>query len=297
MTDVPALPDRFARLLPPGTTRHVEHLGDVDMHLLRRGSGRPILLVHGNPTWSFLWRKVMAELGDASGEVIAPDLIGLGLSSRVAADAHTLDAHIRWLGALIDRLDLRDVVLCVQDWGGPIGVGAFLDRPERLGALVVLNTVIGPPRDGFKPTRFHRFAQSWLSWPAFRLLGFPQRGGLHSVQGDRDSIRGLVAQAYHWPLRTPWRNQAPLALARMVPNGFDHPSVPTLRRIAAFVEAWQGPTEIVWGDRDPILGRVRGHVERTLPHARVTRTDAGHFLQEEVPGAIADAIRRVADVR
>ena len=87
---------------------------------------------------------------------------------------------------------------------------------------------------------------------------------------------------------------APLALARMVPNGPEHPSIPALSRCQNLVETFDGPTAIVWGDRDPVLGRVRRHVQRLLPDARVTVTNAGHFLQEEVPGEIAAAIRDVA---
>ena len=86
---------------------------------------------------------------------------------------------------------------------------------------------------------------------------------------------------------------APLALARMVPDSMRHPSVEPLVRVRLLVESFEGPAEIVWGDQDPILGRLRRRTERMLPHARVTATDAGHFLQEEVPEQIADAIRRV----
>jgi haloalkane dehalogenase len=266
------------------------------MHALVRGDRGPtVLMVHGNPTWSFLWRKVIAALDD-DVRIVAPDLVGLGLSDRVAADRHTLIAHGRWLGALIDALDLRDVVLVVQDWGGPVGLLPFVDRPDRLAGLVVGNTVIGPPKTGFRPTFFHRFAR----WPvvsdlAFRGVGFPQNA-LHTAQGDRASIRGDVAFAYRWPLPL-GRRAAPLALARMVPDEPTHASIAPLERIGAFVERYRGPAAIVWGERDPILGRVLGHVARTLPGASVRRTQAGHFLQEEVPHDLADAIREVIAAR
>jgi haloalkane dehalogenase len=160
--------------------------------------------------------------------------------------------------------------------------------------LVILNTVLGPPRPDFKPAAFHKFARRPIvSDVAFRLLGYPQRA-LDRAQGDRASIQGDVAFAYTWPLRAPWLNQAPLALARMVPDSHDHESVPQLQMIADFVSTWSGPSAIVWGDKDPVLGRVRTHIERSIPHARVTRTSAGHFLQEEVPTEIAAAIEDVA---
>ena len=151
-----------------------------------------------------------------------------------------------------------------------------------------------PPRRGFKPTTFHRLARlPIVSELLFRGLGFPQRFSLGQVQGDPSSIRGLVARAYREPLRGLAHNAAPLALARMVPDGDAHPSVAPLRRGEELVTSFRGPSALVWGERDPILGRVLHHLERLLPEATVTRTSAGHFLQEEVPEAIAGAIRDV----
>ena len=160
--------------------------------------------------------------------------------------------------------------------------------------MVVLNTVVSPPRKGFKATAFHRFARMPVASDlAFRVLGFPQ-GALWAAQGDRSSIRGDVSRAYRFPLRGVRNNAAPLALARMVPDSFDHPSIEPLRRCQEFIETFDGPTSIVWGDKDPVLGTVRGWVEKLMPHAHVTRTSAGHFLQEEVPDEIAAAVLRVA---
>ena len=124
---------------------------------------------------------------------------------------------------------------------------------------------------------------------AFRALGFPQVA-LHRAQGDPQSISGEVARAYRWPLRRFSDRMAPLALARMVPDSLVHPSIPALERCQDLVQRFRGPTAIVWGDRDPVLGRVRRHVEKLLPEAAVTVTEAGHFLQEEVPDEIARAV-------
>lgn len=296
MTDnAPTLPTWLARMLPATLRRRRVSIGPMSMHICEQGQGRPVLLLHGNPTWSFLYRKVFAELAGEPLRLIAPDLIGLGLSDKPREGSrHTLEGHARWLGTLVDTLDLRDVILVVQDWGGPIGLRAFAERPERLAGMVILNTVVGPPRPGFRPTAFHRFARAPLvSDVAFRLLGFPQ-SGLHRVQGDPSSIRGDVARAYRWPLRRFVDRAAPLALARMVPDTLEHPSVPGLVRCDALLRSFEGPLGIVWGDRDPILGSVVRHLERTLPHAEVVRTPAGHFLQEEVPETIAAAITRIA---
>ena len=288
----PPLPDWLERLLP--FDRALVDVGGIRMHVLSRGQGTPVVMIHGNPTWSFLWRKVAAALGEGY-RVVMPDLVGLGLSDKPRDPAaHTLEAHGRWMRALWDALGLDRFVLVVQDWGGPIGLRALAERPDRARGLVLGNTVVGPPRPGFRPSAFHRLARVPLLADAlFRLGGFPQNL-LALAQGDRGSIRGEVARAYRWPLRHLGDRVAPLALARMVPDSFAHPSIEPLERCQGAATAFSGPIAIVWGDRDPVLGRVRSHLERLLPRASVRRTEAGHFLQEEVPEALATAIREVA---
>ncbi len=292
----PALPDWLAGMMPAGARRSlVEVEGGLRVCVTEVGDGKPVLLLHGNPTWSFLWRKVAVALSGAPLRLVMPDLVGLGFSDKPRDPArHTLESHARWIGGVLDRVVPGPMIAVVQDWGGAIAMRALADRPERLAGLVVLNTALSPPRAGFRPTAFHRFAQApVVSQLAFRLLGFPQNA-MFAAQGDRSSVRGEVARAYRYPLRRLRDRTAPLVLARMVPDSLEHPSIEPLRRVQAFVESFDGPAAIVWGDRDPVLGRVRTWIEKLLPQAEVTRTQAGHFLQEEVPHPIADAIRRVA---
>lgn len=289
----PPLPDWLESELP--MIRYRVEVGAWRMHVMERGDGPTVLLMHGNPTWGFLYRKVVAELGDEF-RIIVPDLIGLGLSDKPHhACQHTLENHIGWLCRLIEEMDLQDVIVVGQDWGGPIGFGAAAEHADRIAGLVVLNTVISPPRPGFKATTFHRFAQTpVLSDLVFRVAQFPQvRLGV--AQGDPQSMAGKVGRAYRFPLCRFRDRKAPLALARMVPDTMQHHSLPALERVYQFVSAFEGPSAIVWGKKDPVLGSVLGHVRRTLPNAPVTETGAGHFLQEEVPAEIASAIRDVAD--
>lgn len=290
--DAPALPAWLDAMLPFERVR--VDTGAWRMHVMQRGQGLPVLMVHGNPTWGFLWRNVAQGL-DTQFRVVLPDLVGLGFSDKPRTRCqHTLPNHAHWLATLIDRIELDRYILVVQDWGGPIGALAAAQRPGRVAGLVVCNTVLGPPRPGFRPTSFHRFAQTpVVSDLAFRLAGFPQVA-LGRAQGDPSSIAGDVARAYRWPLQNLRDNKAPLALARMVPDSHDHPSIAPLTEVQRFVASLDVPTAIVWGDRDPVLGRAFGRVQAALPGARVWRTSAGHFLQEEVPEVIADAIRWVA---
>ena len=289
----PMLPHWLDAMLP--LSRYCVDVAGRRMHVMEQGRGRPVLLLHGNPTWGFLYRRVAHMLRGEDLRLIIPDLIGLGLSDKPADVAlHTLDNHQRWMARLLRTLGLSDVVMVVQDWGGAIGVGALSHVPDMRAGLVVLNTVLTPPKQGFRPTAFHRFSQlPVLSDVAFRGLGFPQ-AFLAAAQGDKRSIRGPVARAYRWPLRRIIDRAAPLAMARMVPDSFAHPSIAALERCQQVVEGFSGPAAIVWGDRDPVLGSVRSWMQKLFPNAPVTRTSAGHFLQEEVPREIAAAIVDVA---
>lgn len=300
----PLLPPFLEPLLPFERRAYVLERGQdagKTMHLLDHGprDGRMVLLLHGNPTWSFLWRKVMERL--PARRCIAPDLLGFGLSTKLARSRdHSVERHADALEELALALDLRGAVVVAQDWGGPLAaaLGARLARrdPARVAGLVLANTaVLVPARP--RGTWFHRFARvPVVSQIAFRLLGFPQNR-LAGVQGDRSSIQGVVARAYRWPLAGVLDRAGPLGLARMVPDGLDHPSLPGLRDGEAWVRSFQGPMALVWGEKDPILGRALEKHAQAFPQAPVTRTQAGHFLQEEVPellaAAVEDVIRRI----
>jgi pimeloyl-ACP methyl ester carboxylesterase len=297
----PPLPGWLEAMFPRGMRRRMIDVGDgLHIHVAEWGpeSARPVFMVHGNPSWGLLYRKVVADLLATPGvplRLVVPDLVGLGCSDKPRLAAiHTLENHGRWLGAVIDALDLRDMVWVGQDWGGPIGLHALSTRLDRVTGMVILNTVPGPPREGFRATAFHRFARiPVVAEVVFRGLGFPQNT-MAIAQGDKTSIVGRAALGYWWPLRHLRDRVAPLALARMVPDSMHHASIAPLRTCQETVTSFRGPVAIVWGDRDPVLGSVIGHLRRLLPHATVTRTRGGHFLQEEVPGPIADAVRDVA---
>ncbi|SDJ54924.1 alpha/beta fold hydrolase [Microbulbifer yueqingensis] len=292
LTHAPPLPPWLEQELP--WRRRMFTGGDYPMHFIDEGSGPPVLMQHGNPTWCYLWRKVIGELVSQPVRVIAPDLIGLGLSGKPRnAAIHTPAFHGEQLSKLIRALDLEEITVVGQDWGGPItGLAAALN-PERVRAAVFANTSLRVPEKAPRVTPFHRFANiPVLSDLAFRLLNFPLPV-MRKVQGDPASLGKAEMRAYRYPLRRFRDRTAPLALARMVPTHLDHPSIPHLTRANRWAREFGGPVELVWGCRDPILGRALGSNRELFPRARVTETEAGHFLQEEVPEALAAAILRV----
>ncbi len=295
----PKLPPFLAEELPQERRAYKLESGPdrgKTLHFIDHGNpeGIPVILQHGNPTWCFLWRKVIARLDPERFRCLAPDLLGFGLSSTLPrVSDHTLERHLQAMREWAESLKLtREAILVGQDWGGPLAIGAGMALPKVNGIVLGNTSVLVPKRP--LGTSFHKFARTpAVSDLVFRLGGFPQNI-LGRVQGDPVSISGNVARAYRWPLRL-GRRAGPLALARMVPSSPDHPSVAPLREIEAWARAFDGPIALVWGERDPILGRaLEKHVE-AFPQASVSRTQAGHFLQEEVPDEIVLAIEKVAD--
>lgn len=280
--------ERKAYKLESGT-----HRGKI-IHFIDHGNpdGLPVILQHGNPTWCFLWRKVITQLDPERFRCLAPDLLGFGLSGTLSrVSEHTLESHLQAMREWAESLELTQGAIVVgQDWGGPLAVGMGMALPEVSGFVLGNTSVLVPRRP--LGTAFHKFARTpVVSDIVFRLAGFPQNI-LGRVQGDPESISGNVARAYRWPLRL-GRRAGPLGLARMVPSSPVHASVQPLREIEAWTRAFDGPMALVWGERDPILGQVLERHVRAFPEASVTRTQAGHFLQEEVPDKIARAIEDV----
>jgi haloalkane dehalogenase len=285
----PPLPPWLEEELP--FTRRVFADGDHTIHFIDEGEGSPVLLLHGNPTWSYLWRKVIRALVRGNVRIIAPDLVGLGLSSKPRDPrVHTLDFHANRISALAEALDLRDITIAAQDWGGPIIAVMAARKRERIRGAVFSNTAIRVSRRQPRKTPFHRLSHAPLvSDLLFRVFNFPVPF-LQMSQGDRTTIGRKERRAYRWPLRRIQDRTAPLALARLVGQSPDSPVMRTLREADDWARSFEGPVRLVWGTRDPILGRALKGTRELFPDAEVVETDAGHYLQEEVPGELAAAI-------
>lgn len=291
------LPDYAARQVPADTRSYfVEVEPGIKIHVLEVGQGFPVFLQHGNPTSGFLYRKVAAQLPTDRLRLIMPTLAGLGFSSKVPASQHTLDNHMGWIHSVLEQLDVHELVYVGQDWGGPTGMGALALSPGLLKGAVLLNTGFNAPTEERDLSSIH----ATLKTPVLGELIVETFGqmfeGLPGLQGDPASISDDVIRLYRQPVRDGGNAKAPLAMIRMVPDGPDHPSAERMRFIGRYVAGLDIPAEIVWGMQDPILGPGLDAMKANFPEAPVTETDAGHFLQEEVPDEIAAAILRVVDL-
>jgi len=259
---------------------------------MEKGQGKPIVMVHGNPMWGYLYKKVLDGLDDSSKYII-PDLIGFGFSEKITLHEHSLEAHSKWMAKFFSTIEEEKIGLVVHDWGGMIGIAGAMKAGKKIDGLVVMNTAITAPKDGFKPTWFHSLSQvPLISSFLFRGLNFPLSflNRFASVPGSFDSE---TMKAYKYPLRKFKNNCGPLALARMVPNSMQHPSVPLEKEIEAYLQSYTGPAQIVWGMNDPVMWKLRRRTSRLLPQAKVVKTQAGHFVQEETPAEVITAIKEV----
>ena len=291
------LPDYATAVVSVGYKSYfIEVEPGIKIHVLEVGQGYPVYLQHGNPTTGLLYRKVAALLPLDRVRVIMPTMVGLGYSTKIPASEHTLDNHMRWMNRVLTTLDLTEAVYAGQDWGGPVGMGALSLSPGVLKGAVVMNTGFRAPRAPMDLSRTHALVKTplvgELMVEAMSAVFFTL---LAQVQSDPATMPPDVMDLYRRPLLDSGNSKATLALMRMVADGPDHASSPALRNIERYVEGLDVPIELVWGMKDPILGRGLPFMQKMFPTAPVVETEAGHFLQEEVPEIIAAALLRIVD--
>jgi haloalkane dehalogenase len=279
--------ERFVDLpLYPYEPHYVEFQG-LRLHHLDEGSGEPVLLFHGEPDWSFLYRRMIPALS-RSFRVIAPDYLGFGRSDKpVRIEDYTYDLHVESIKALIESLDLRDIRIVVQDWGGPIGLRVAAEMKDRLAGLVVLNTGLfseqGWPTAGF--LQWRSFAERvGLDLPVGTIM---QRSTQRDL--DEDTLRGYEAP---WPVRESKAGVAAFPL--IVPISTDDPNAAVMRKVAEDLRSWQIPALVCWSDQDPVFPLEAGRrMAQLLPGARGdvwVVEGAGHMLQEDRGEDIAERI-------
>jgi haloalkane dehalogenase len=251
------------------------------------GEGPPVVLLHGQPTWSYLFRDVIARLVACGFRAIAPDLPGFGRSDKpVDPGWYSFARHVASLRALLETLDLRDVTLVMHDWGGPMGVRlATVEAPERIARLVALDTSIVPGRElGEEWQWFRGLVASREVFPVGRLVRM----------GCAERPAKAVVAAYDAPFPDERFKAGVRAFPALVPVPGETVTRPQMDEAVAALRGDARPALLLWGEADPIFPVVRHgpELEEILPQAGPVRVfpGTGHFLPEERGAEIADAV-------
>lgn len=264
--------------------------GTLRMGYVQTGhaDGPVVLLLHGEPSWSFLYRTMLPVLGDAGYRAIAPDMVGFGRSDKPTRVAdHSYARHVEWMRSFaFDALDLDDVTLVGQDWGGLIGLRLVAEHPDRFGAVVAANTGL-PTGDQEMPAPWWAFHDAVARAETLDI-------GRFVASGCRRELPGSVRAGYDAPFPDESYKAGPRAMPGLVPTGPDDPATGANRAAWRFLTTWSKPFLCAFSDGDPITGGMAPILRRAIPGAagrsHPTITGAGHFLQEDAGEALAGEI-------
>jgi haloalkane dehalogenase len=251
------------------------------------GEGRPVVFFHGEPTWSYLWRKVIPPVRDAGNRCIAADCAGFGRSDKPTDfEWYSYDRHAGIAGALIEDLDLRDATVVVHDWGGPIGLRSAVEHPDRISRIVLMDTGLftgeQPMSDAWHA--FRNFVERTDDLPISMLVRNACARGMNDE----------VADAYDAPFPVPESKAGARAFPLMLPTSPDMPGAAAGKRVLEALRSDQRPALVLWADSDPVLPFKVGEAFADLIGVDAPRKiqDASHFLQEdageEIGAVIAD---------
>lgn len=278
--------ERFAGLPDFDFDAHYTTWRGLRLHHLDEGEGRPIVLFHGEPTWSYLYRRLIPPLVASGHRAIAPDYPGFGKSDKPTDPGfYTYDTLTQSMIDLIDELDLEDATVVVQDWGGPIGLRAAVERSRRFSRLVVLNTGLysGPGRT--TPT-FRAWRQFVEQTPDLPIAAIMRNAAVTEWPPE-------VIAGYEAPFPTPEHKIGARRLPLIVPLDDDDPGAAEMLAVRAALSEWTNPALVLFAESDPIFTpRTGERFAAAIPGSGPLQlvAAAGHFLQEDAPEAVAAAI-------
>jgi haloalkane dehalogenase len=251
--------------------------------------GPVALLLHGEPSWSFLYRKVLPVLADAGIRAIAPDLVGFGRSDKPPSAAHSYAAHVEWVRALaFDALDLRDVTVVGQDWGGLIGLRLAAEHPDRVARIVAANTGL-PTGEHDMPAVWWQFRRAVENAETLDIGRFVQSGCTTPLPPE-------VRAAYDAPFPDESYKVAPRLMPGLVPVSPDDPAAAANLAAWQVLRGWEKPFLCAFSDSDPITGPMAPVLRKLVPGAAAREhpviTGAGHFLQEDAGARLGEEIAR-----
>ena len=281
---------RFANLPDyPFAANYCElSLGGLRMHYVDEGprEANPVLMLHGEPTWSYLYRHMIPLVAAAGSRVIAPDLIGFGKSDKPSElNDYSYANHMAWLTNLIVQLDLRNITLFCQDWGSLLGLRLAAEHPDRFAAIVVGNGML-PTGDQAMPKAFKIWKNFALYSPWFPISRIVASGCFNALSADERA-------AYDAPFPSSRFKAGARAFPRLVPTTPNDPATGANRAAWQVLELWQKPFLTCFSKGDPITRggdiymRARIPGAKGQPHITVR---GGHFLQENSPKELSEAI-------
>ncbi len=272
--------ERFAGLPGYDFAPNYIDVGQLRMHYVDEGpaDAAPVLLLHGEPSWSYLYRKMIPPLAAAGHRVVAPDLIGFGKSDKpTEISDYTYQRHVDWVTQFVTDLDLRDITLFGQDWGSLIGLRVAAENQERFARIVIGN--------GALPTGDHPMPEAFLQWrefattsPSFDIGRIIQRATVFEMADDE-------VAAYDAPFPDDTYKAGARAFPALVPTTPDDPASEPNRRAWAALMDWHKPFLTTFSDKDPIMAGGEKVFKQLVPgtagQPHVIIEDGGHFLQED----------------
>jgi haloalkane dehalogenase len=288
-------PDERFQNLPgfPFVGHYVDVTG-LRMHYLDEGRGDPVLCLHGEPSWCYLYRKMLPILA-AEHRVVAPDLIGFGRSDKPTQKSdYTYAMHHDSVAAFILALDLKRITLVCQDWGGLLGLPLAVEMPDRFARLVIMNTGL-PTGEAAQGQAAQASNAAFMTWRSFAARTKDLDVGRLIQSSTVTTLTDAIVAAYDAPFPDATYKAGAQQFPLLVPISPDAEAAPAMRRSRDALKSWSKPALVMFSDSDPITAGGDRFFRRLIPSAKdepeITIRGAGHFLQEDQGEEIAQHVR------
>jgi haloalkane dehalogenase len=263
--------------------------GKLRVHYVDEGprEAAPVLLMHGEPSWSYLYRKMIPLIAEAGHRVIAPDLVGFGRSDKPAdRNDYTYQRHVDWVQHVVDKLSLNRITLLCQDWGGLIGLRLVAAAPHRFDRVVVANTGL--------PTGDQKMTDAFLDWQRFSRETPEFAVGTIVSSGCHQPLSQAIIAAYDAPFPDETYKEGARIFPSLVPSTPDDPAAPVNREAWKVLQGFEKPFLTAFSDKDPITWGGDKLFQKLIPGAKnqphTTIQGGGHFLQEDCGLAFASVV-------